>query len=147
MNNYSYRDIQNLPRIGPVFSTQDEKQRLIADGIIEGKIKPELKLKINMNIRGLEKKKFISPKNPETFRLAARMSAFGKDGWCYFMTSSNVARFGMPLMVFGFYYYVGMTPIMQNYQEKELLNWEFLTINPKFQIVAPHYHDKVCYMA
>lgn len=80
-------------------------------------------------------------------RLATRMFTFSKDGWCYFMTSSNVSRFFLPLFVFGFYYYVGMTPIMQNYQEKELLNYEFLTIYPKFQIVAPHYHDKVYYKA
>lgn len=147
MDSHPHRDIQKLPRIGPVFSTKDEKQRLIAQAIMEGKVKPELKLKVNMNIPGLEKKKIISPKNPEIFRLAARMSAFGRDGWCYFMTSSNVSRFGMPFMVFLYYYYIGMTPLMQSWQEKELLNYEFLTIYPKYQIVAPHYHDKVCYMA
>jgi len=147
MNENPYRNIQNLERIGPAFSSTDEKQRKIAEEILAGRIKPELKLKINMNIRGLEKKKVISPANPETFRLAAKMGAYGKDGWFYVMTSSNVSRFLLPSMTLLFYYYVGSTPIMQNWQEKELLNYEYLTIYPKYQIVTPHYSDKVCYMA
>lgn len=147
MNENSHRNIQKLPRIGPVYSTKDEKQRLIAEAILQGKIKPQLKLKINMNIEGLDKKKIISARNPETRRLVTRMSAFGKDGWCYLMTSSNVSRFGIPLIVFMYYYYVAMVPIMQNYVEKEHLNYEILTLFPKYQIVAPHYHDKVVYMA
>jgi len=53
----------------------------------------------------------------------------------------------LPAMTFLFYYYIASTPIMQNWQEKEILNYEYLTIYPKFQIVSPHYHDKVCYMA
>lgn len=147
MNDNPHRNIQNLPRIGPVYSTKDEKQRLIAEEILAGRIKPELKLKINLNIPGLVKKKALTTRNAETFRLAARIGAYGKDGWFYIMTSSNVSRFLMPAMTFIFYFYVGSTPLMQNYQEKELLNYEFLTIYPKYQIVAPHYCDKVCYMA
>jgi hypothetical protein len=147
MNENPHRNIQNLPRIGPVFSSRDEKQRVIAEEILEGRIKPELKLKINMNILGLEKKKIISARNPETFRLAARMGAQGKDGWYYVMTSANASRFLLPAMTFIFYYFVASTPIMQNWQEREMLNYEYLTVYPKFQIVAPHYTDKTCFMA
>ncbi len=147
MNDNPHRNVQNLPRIGPVYSSKDEKQRLIAEEILAGRIKPELKLKINMNIPGLEKKKFISARNPETFRLATRLGAYGKDGWYYVMTASNASRFLLPAMTVLFYYFVGSTPLMQNWQEKELLNYEFMTVYPKFQIVSPHYTDKTCYMA
>ena len=63
------------------------------------------------------------------------------------MTSANASRFLLPAMTFIFYYYIGSTPLMQNYQEKEFLNYEYLTIYPKFQIVNPPYSDKTCYMA
>jgi len=90
-----------------MFSAKDEKQRIIAYEITQGIIKPELKLKISMNNSALERKKIVSSSDPETYRVAVRMSSFGKDGWYYLMTSSNVSRFGMSLMVFLFYYNVG----------------------------------------
>ena len=135
MNDNPHRNIQNLLRIGPMYSSKDEKQRLIADEILAGRIKPELKLNINLNILGLERKKVISSRNAETYRLFARLGAHGKDGWYYVMTSANASRFLLPAMTFIFYYYIGSTPLMQNYQEKEFLNYEYLTIYPKFQIV------------
>ena len=46
-----------------------------------------------------------------------------------------------------FYYFVESTPIMQAYQEKEFLNYEYMSVYPKFQIVATTYLDKTCYMA
>ena len=57
MNDYPHRNFQNLPKIGPVYSSKDEKQRIIAEEILNNKIKPQLKLKINMNIPGLDKKR------------------------------------------------------------------------------------------
>lgn len=147
MNDNPHRNIQSLPKIGPIYSSTDEKQRLIAEQILAGKIKPELKLKINMNIPGLEKKRVITPRNVETYRLAARMGAYGKDGWYYVMTSANASRFILPAMTILFYYYVASLPIMQNYQEKEFLNYEYLTVYPKFQIVNSHYVEKTCYMS
>lgn len=60
MNCTPYRNMQNLPRIGQLYSTKDEKQRQIANAILEGTIKPELKLKINIKIIGLEKRNQFS---------------------------------------------------------------------------------------
>ncbi len=53
MNDQSHRNLQNLPKIGPVYSSQDEKQRVIVEEILNFRIRPELKLKINMNIPGI----------------------------------------------------------------------------------------------
>ena len=147
MNENPHRNIQKLPQIGPIFSSKDEKQRLIAEEILAGRIKPELKLKINMNIPGLERKKMITPRNVESYRLVGKLGGVGKDGWYYVMTHANAARFILPAMGFLFYYFVESTPIMQAYQEKELLNYEYMSIYPKFQIVANTYIDKTCYMA
>ena len=147
MNDNPHRSIQKLPQIGPVFSSKDEKQRLIAEEILAGRIKPELKLKINMNIPGLEKKRRIMTRNVESYRLVGKLGGFGKDGWYYIMTHANAARFILPGMGFLFYYFVECTPLMQAYQEKEYLNYEYMTVYPKFQIVANTYCDKTCYMA
>lgn len=147
MNENPHRNIQNLPQIGPIYSSKDEKQRLIAEEILAGRIKPELKLKINMNIPGLEKKRTITPRNVESYRLVGKLGGIGKDGWYYVMTHANAARFILPGMGFLFYYFVQSTPVTSAYQEKVLLNYEYLTVYPKFQIVAPSYMDKTCYMA
>jgi len=81
MNQNPHRNIQKLAKIGPIYSSKDERQRLISEEILTAKIKPELKLKINMNIPGLNRKKEISPRNPETLRIVKKLGAYGKDGW------------------------------------------------------------------
>lgn len=147
MNDSPHRNLQNLPKIGPVYSTADEKQRVISEEILEQRIKPELKLKINLNIPGLERKKFISGRNPETFRFVQRMSHIGKEGWTYIWTMPNCIRFFYPMCGFMGVIYVYQSHMTQVYNQKEAMNYEYETAYLKMQTNASHYADKISYMA
>jgi hypothetical protein len=146
MNDQAHRNYQNLPKIGPVYSTQDEKQRFIAEEIINYRIRPEMKIKINMNIPGLQKKKKISAINPETRRIFAKLSSKGKQGWVYIWLYSNVARFITPLMCVLFYYYCGHTLVFARFYEEDN-NLEYESVYTKMQSVKPYYTDKFSLMA
>lgn len=147
MNDTPHRNLQNLPKIGAIYSTVDEKQRVISEEILLQRIKPELKLKINLNIPGLERKKFISGRNPETWRFTSRMSHIGKEGWTYIFTMTNCIRFFYPFCGLMGVVYVYHAHVTQVYQQKELLNNEYETAYLKMQTNAYHYADKIFYMA
>lgn len=146
MNDQSYRNFQNLPKIGPVYSTKDEKQRQIAEEILNFRIRPELKLKINMNIPGLDKKKVISPFNPETRRVFSRLSSKGREGWIYIWTMTNIARFVFPSFFAIFYWYGGHTLVLQKYYETRN-NDEWEGVYCKMQTLNFHYIDRLSLMA
>lgn len=146
MNEQSYRNFQNLPKIGPVYSTKDEKQRAVANEILNFRIRPELKLKINMNIAGLDKKKVISPFNPETRRLFTRLSANGREGWIFVWTMPNIYRFVIPAMCVVFYYFSGYTLVQGRYWETQNNNeWE--SVYCKMQTIPGHALDRATLMA
>jgi hypothetical protein len=146
MNEQSYRNMQNLPKIGPVFSTKDEKQRMIVEEIMNFRIKPELKLKINMNIPGLDKKKTPSPFNPDTRRIFSALSSKGREGWIYIWTMTNISRFFIPFLGVVFYYYCGHTPVLMKYWETQN-NREWETVYCKMQTIPGHYMDRLTLMA
>ncbi len=146
MNDQSYRNMQNLPKIGPVFSTQDEKQRIVAEEIMNFKIKPELQLKINMSIPGLDKKNTISPFNPETRRVFSRLSSRGREGWIFIWTMPNIARFFAPFICVSFYYYCGHTLVGMKYWETQN-NREWEGVYCKYQTIPGHYMDRWSLMA
>ena len=147
MNDNPHRSIQNLPKVGPIYSTIDEKQRLIAEEIIEQRIKPELKLKLNLNILGLDRKRKITSLNPETRRFTARLSHFGKEGWTYIFIMPNSIKFFYPLMGAMAVFYVYQNHMTQVYNANEAMNYEFETCYMKMQTFPGHYADKITYMA
>ncbi len=147
MNLNPHRNYQNLPKIGPVYSEKDEQQRVIAEEILNYRIRPELKLKINLNIPGLERKKTITPINPSTHRFISRLSSKGKEGWYYLWIMPNGWRFLIPFFMAAFLYYGGESLVALVYHERELNNNEWITIYPKFQTQANYYQDKWSLMA
>jgi hypothetical protein len=147
MNELSHRNEQSLSQIGPIFSTKDEKQRLIAEEILNLRIKPQLKLNINMNIQGLTKKKKLSAYNPSTTRWINHMGGIGRTGWLYVNTIPNATRFFMPFIACMFYYY-GVMPIgFQVHQRRHELDYEYETCYAKMQTLPAPYIEKVVFMA
>ena len=55
---------QNLPKIGPQFSSVDEKQGQVVSMIKKYEVKPQLQVSINQNIPGLRKKKVAFSRKP-----------------------------------------------------------------------------------
>lgn len=146
MNEQSHRNFQNLPKIGPVYTTKDEKQRQVAEEIMNFRIRPEMKLKINMNIPGLDKKKQITALNPETRRVFGRLSSKGREGWTYIWLYSNSTRFFLPFLMFAWYYYAGHTLITAKHSESEN-NYEWEAAYCKMQTLRTHYMDRWSLMA
>lgn len=147
MNDNPHRSIQNLPKIGPVFSTKDEKQRVISEEILSLKFKPELKLRLNMNIPGLDRKKQISTRNPSTFRFFAPLSTRGKEGWVYLWTMPNITRFWTPFMCVLLLYYSGESFVTQVYGHRDVNNYEWETTYVKMQTFPSHYFERWSLMA
>jgi hypothetical protein len=146
MNEQAHRNYQNLPKIGAVYSTKDEKQRALAEEILNFRVKPEMKLKINMNIPGLEKKKTISPLNPSTRRWFNPLSVKGKQGWLFVWTMPNVTRFLPPALCVAFLFYCGETLVAADYYKKKN-NDEWEGVYCKMQTIPGHYIDRWSLMA
>jgi hypothetical protein len=147
MDSQPHRNYQNLPKIGPVYSSKDEKQRHIVDEILKYRIKPEMRLNINMNIPGLERKKTITPLNPQTRRLFAPLSCKGREGFLYFWTMPNISRFFPPFICVALLYYVGEMLVSATYYDLEHNNYEKETIYMKFQNNPSYYMDRYSLMA
>jgi hypothetical protein len=147
MNDNPHRNYQNLKQIGPVFSSKDEKQRILSEEILKFTVKPELKLRINMNIPGLDRKKQITPLNPGSHRLFQRLSVKGKEGFVYLWTMPNIVRFFTPFICILYLYYGGETFVQQVYMAKERNNHEWMTAYPKMQSQPSHYLEKWSLMA
>lgn len=146
MNEQAHRNMQNLPKIGAVYSTKDEKQRALAEEILNFRVKPEMKLKINMNIPGLEKKHTIAPRNPSTRRLFNPLSSKGRDGWILIWTMPNITRFLPPALCVAFLYFSGESLIGANYYERRN-NDEWEGVYCKMQTIHGHYIDRWSLMA
>jgi hypothetical protein len=147
MNELSHRNEQNLTKIGPIYSTKDEKQRIIAEEILNLKIKPQLKLNINMNIPGLTKKKKLSAHNPTTTRWVGHLGGVGRTGWFYVNTMPNAIRLFGPFICCLFYYYAVMPIGFQVHQHRYHLNYEFETCYAKMQTMPQPYIEKTVFMA
>lgn len=147
MNDNPHRNIQNLKKIGPVYSTIDEKQRNITEEILNFKVRPELKVKLNMNIPGLERKKVMGVRNPGTYRYFTRLAMKGREGWIYIWTMPNITRFWTPFMCALLLYYAGQTLTFQVYYSKELNNMEWEGCYPKMQTIPSHYFERFSLMA
>jgi hypothetical protein len=147
MNELSHRNEQGLRKIGAIYSEKDEKQRIIAEEILNLKLKPQLKIGINMNIPGLTKKKTISPHNPTTRKAIFHMAGYGRAGWVYVNTMPNAIRFWAPFLMVLYYYYAVMPIGFQVHQHRHELNYEYETVYFKYQSIPAPYIEKVVFMA
>lgn len=147
MDNFQHRSSQDLEKIGPIYSTKDEKQRIIAQKILDLKIRPVLKIKVNSDIPGLDKKKVLGFRNTSYYRLFSPLSSYGKTGVRYIGHQANVSRFLVPLFVFGFYYYNCANYFLGTYYKLEHNNKEFESVYFKMQNTSTHFGEKFCLMA
>lgn len=147
MDNYLHRQYQNLEQIGPVYSSKDEKQRVIAENIRNLKIKSHIEIKINRNIPGLDKKKVIGSRNPATFRLYTPLSFVSRKGVRYLWTQPNIQRFAIPLSVFAVYYYILAQYIHGTYIRNDLYNYETDYCYNKLSLHNGHFIEKFSLMA
>lgn len=147
MNDTPHRNLQNLPKIGPIFSAIDEKQRLLSEQILDLRIKPELKLKINMAVPGLDRKKNLTMKNVTTYRFTHPLSHYGKGGWKSVWIMPNSYKFFLPFCGGMAYYFGFMSKMYQVYNANEALNYEYETCYMKMQTQTTYYTDVVTYMA
>ena len=133
---------QNLPKIGPQFSTMDEKQGQIVSMIKKYEIKPHLQVAVNQNIPGLRKKKVAFGRKPNNRSFFASWISYERNGILNIGLSRNWVRIAYPLVPAFFFVYMwnpiihGVTYIQQynNYQ------WE--TVYFKYGTNRPLYTDQ-----
>ena len=147
MNDSPHRNIQGLPKVGPTYSSIDEKQRILADEILKGRIRPELKTDINLFIKGLERKKIPSYKNSSTFKLITPLSSKGKQGYTSFWNHYNHSRIFIPFVLVMAIYYDLTSRLNQVYTSKVFLNHEYETCYMKLQTFPGHSTSKNSFMA
>lgn len=147
MDERLHRVSQALDKVGPVYSTKDEKQRILAEEILNLRFKPKVALNVNPNIQGLDKKKVIGFKNPSTIRLFRRASGVSKNGNIHFATYINISRFAVPVFVFAFYFYNCMSFTHATYYKLEKNNYEIEFCYRKLGTTSIHYGEKLTLMA
>lgn len=142
MEDHLYRPKQELDRIGPVYSTKDEKQRVLAKEILDLKIRPELAIKVNLNIPGLDKKKVYGSKNPATFLFYKPLTMTGKKGTKFIFFTHNINRFFIPFFIVLFYWYNCESYIRGSWYDKEMNNCESESSYFKLQTFNCHFPEK-----
>ena len=147
MDEFLYRPMQELDKKGPIYSTKGEKQRIIAENILNLKLKPVPKYIINQNIEGLDKKKIPGSPNPAIFRRYAPLSSMGRTGIIYITNYANISRFIVPGFVFLFWYYNCEGHIRGTYYDKEWNNMERESTYLKLQTFEVHFPEKHTMMA
>lgn len=147
MDNRQHRASQNLDKVGPIYSSKDEKQRLIAEEILNLKYKPQILLNVNRNIQGLDKKKEIGGRNPSTLRLFSKTFGISKLGIVTFNTTPNVSRFLVPVFVGLFYYYNISNLTLGTYYKLEKNNYEIEYCYRKLGTTSTHFGEKYSLMA
>ena len=106
-----------------------------------------MKININMNIEGLEKKKVFGSKNPSTLRLYAPLSMTGRKGVVYLTHYHNIARFGVPMFLALFWYYNCENYFKSTYYKLEWNNMETESTYFKLQTFTCHFSEKHTLMA
>ena len=147
MDEYLYRPKQELDKIGPAYSSKHEKQRLIIQEILDLKIKPQLRINVNPNIVGLEKKKFLGARNPATTRWYSPLTMYGRTGLAYVSHQKNVSRFLVPFFVFFFWYYNCEDRMRTVYYDLETNNNEKEAVYMKMSTFDIYFHEKHSWMA
>lgn len=147
MDNRQHRSSQNLEIVGPIYSSKDEKQRLISEEILNLKYKPQILLNVNRNIQGLDKKKEIGGRNPSTLRLISKTLGISKLGIVTFNTTPNVSRFLVPVFVGLFYYYNIANLTLGTYFKLEKNNYEIEYCYRKLGTTSTHFGEKFSLMA
>eukprot|EP00340_Litonotus_pictus_P008279 CAMPEP_0170518190 /NCGR_PEP_ID=MMETSP0209-20121228/3937_1 /TAXON_ID=665100 ORGANISM="Litonotus pictus, Strain P1" /NCGR_SAMPLE_ID=MMETSP0209 /ASSEMBLY_ACC=CAM_ASM_000301 /LENGTH=149 /DNA_ID=CAMNT_0010803655 /DNA_START=38 /DNA_END=487 /DNA_ORIENTATION=+ len=143
MEEFLHRPKQELDKVGPVFSPKNERQRAAAEDIRNLRVPtPAKETMINLNIPGLEKKKFPGRKNPATLRLYAPLTNFGRTGMAFVTHHNNISRFGIPFFICLFYYYQAENYIRGTYYDKELNNCETESVYFKLQTFNIHFPEK-----
>lgn len=147
MNEFLYRPRQELDKIGDIYSSKDEKQRVIAEEIRNLRIKPKQEILLNMNIQGLDKRKVFGGRNPATLRFYAPFITTGRTGVKYIGHYHNIARFVVPGFVVLFYYYTAENYMRAAWYDKEMNNCETETTYVKMQTFSCHFPEKHTLMA
>ena len=97
---------QNLPKVGPGFSHVDEKQVNVVSMIKNYEVAPQLKVRINMEIPGLRKKKVAFSVKPNNRRLLASFISYERNGYMNVALSRNWTRLAFPLIPLFFFMYM-----------------------------------------
>ncbi len=142
MNEFLYRPQQELDKIGHVFSSKDEKQRLIAEEIRNLRLKGERNVLINQNIEGLDKKPKFTLRNPASARFFNPFFNKGRNGVVYVYHQNNISRLMVPLFLFASWYYICENYFRGQYYKLELNNNEAETCYFKIQTFSVHMPEK-----
>ena len=85
-----------MRKIGPQYSSTQEKQAQVVQLIKRFDIKPEMKTRVNLDIPGLRKKKKPFSKTPANRKLFESFSSFERNGMLNVGLSRNWVRLVFP---------------------------------------------------
>ncbi len=97
---------QSLPRVGPAFSHVDENQAQVVQMIKNYEVAPQLKVRMNMDIQGLRKKKVAFSEKPNSRRYMSSWISYERNGFLNIGLSRNWVRITYPLLPLFFFAYM-----------------------------------------
>ena len=133
---------QNLPKIGPRFSHIDEKQQTVVTMIKKFEVAPQLKVRINMDIPGLRKKKQAFAAKPNNKRLWASFMSYERNGILNVGLSRNWTRIAFPLFPLFMFVYIFQPVIHGTTYIQHFNNFQWEGIYYKFGNNRPVYTDQ-----
>ena len=116
---------QGLKKLGPTYSTTDEKQQQIVQMIKRYEVKPQLECHINQNIPGLRKKKIMYGSKPSSHRWWNSWSSLERNGMLNVGISRNYTRLMFPMVPMFFFFYIGQPIIHGNIYIKHYNNFQW----------------------
>jgi len=132
---------QNLPKIGPAFSHVDEKQAQVVEMIKNYEVAPQMKVRINMDIPGLRKKRVPFSTKPNNRRYTASWTSYERNGILNIGLSRNWVRITYPLVPLFFFAYMWQPVIHGHVYKAHYNNFQWEGVYYKFGSNRPLYTD------
>lgn len=133
---------QNLPKIGATFSHIDEKQQQVVQMIKKFEVKPQMHVRLNMDIPGLRKKKVAFSAKPNNRRLMASWISYERNGILNIGLSRNWVRLAYPVVPLFLFMYMWQPIIHGTIYIQQYNNYQWEGIYFKYGQNRPIYTDQ-----
>ena len=133
---------QGLKKIGPAFSTTEDKQQQIVQMIKRYEVKPQLECHVNQNIQGLRKKQIAFGAKPSSHRYWNAWSSLERNGVMNVGLSRNHARLVLPFVPAFLLFYICQPIIHGNIYIKHYNNYQWEACYYKMGMNRPLFTDQ-----
>merc|ERR1712226_958773 len=131
---------QNLKKIGPTYSSTGEKQAQVVEQIKRFEVEAKLKCDLNMDIKGLRRKKYAFQAKPNNRALWQSWGPFERNGFLNVGLSRNWPRLMFPMMPMFLFVYSLQPALHGTTYNQAYNNYQWETVYHKYG------SNRICYV-